>query len=86
MYVQRAGYACMTYISISHTLVVTGDDWTECFTVPGVVLPTAPFLGFSALTGDVFDAHEYVPDFCSSPDSSSQPVFVSFSLSISPVS
>lgn len=76
----------MTYISISHTLVVTGDDWTECFTVPGVVLPTAPFLGFSALTGDVFDAHEYVPDFCSSPDSSSQPVFVSFSLSISPVS
>lgn len=37
-----------------------GDDWTPCFTLKNVTLPEVPFLGFSALTGDVSDEHEYV--------------------------
>lgn len=36
-----------------------GDDWTPCFTLKNVSLPEVPFLGFSALTGDVSDEHEY---------------------------
>ncbi|EMD32939.1 hypothetical protein CERSUDRAFT_87642 [Gelatoporia subvermispora B] len=36
------------------------DDWTECFTVPGFVLPNAPYLGFSAMTGDVADNHDII--------------------------
>jgi len=42
-------------------LVTLGDDWTDCFYVEKVNLPTNPFLGFSAMTGDVSDAHEYAP-------------------------
>lgn len=41
----------------------SGDDWSDCFRVDKISLPQAPFLGFSAMTGDVFDAHEYVIDF-----------------------
>jgi len=36
------------------------DDWTDCFTVEKVNLPTNPFLGFSAMTGDVSDAHDII--------------------------
>ncbi|KAI0821033.1 legume-like lectin family-domain-containing protein, partial [Irpex lacteus] len=36
------------------------DEWTDCFTVNGISLPTAPFLGLSALTGDVSDNHDVV--------------------------
>ncbi|KAI0079850.1 hypothetical protein K474DRAFT_1639055 [Panus rudis PR-1116 ss-1] len=36
------------------------DEWTDCFTVRGAELPLAPFLGFSALTGDVFDNHDII--------------------------
>jgi len=36
------------------------DEWTECFTLEGVDLPPQPYLGFSALTGDVDDAHDVV--------------------------
>lgn len=36
------------------------DEWTPCFRVTNVSLPISPFLGFSSLTGEVFDAHEYV--------------------------
>jgi len=36
------------------------DEWTDCFTIPGITLPSNPFIGFSALTGDVSDNHEYV--------------------------
>jgi len=36
------------------------DEWTECFTIPKVVLPPRPYLGFSSLTGDVSDAHDVI--------------------------
>jgi len=36
------------------------DDWTDCFNVPHLELPLAPFLGFSALTGDVYDNHDII--------------------------
>ena len=35
-----------------------GDDWTDCFTLSPISLPPSPYVGFSAMTGDVFDAHE----------------------------
>ena len=46
-----------------------GDEWTECFTSYGTVLPLAPYVGFSALTGDVSDNHECVPLLFSVPTS-----------------
>ncbi|KAF8161414.1 legume-like lectin family-domain-containing protein [Crassisporium funariophilum] len=36
------------------------DDWTDCFFIPKVALPPNPFLGFSAMTGDVSDAHDII--------------------------
>ena len=45
-----------TFIVISHSL---GDDWSDCFHVKNVALPNVPYLGFTAMTGDVSDAHEY---------------------------
>ncbi|KIM35335.1 hypothetical protein M413DRAFT_449831 [Hebeloma cylindrosporum] len=36
------------------------DDWTDCFTIPKLELPPNPFLGFSAMTGDVSDAHDII--------------------------
>ncbi|THG97830.1 hypothetical protein EW026_g4247 [Hermanssonia centrifuga] len=36
------------------------DDWTDCFTVNGFSLPSAPFLGVSAMTGDVSDNQDII--------------------------
>jgi len=36
------------------------DEWTECFRIHNVTLPQNPFIGFSAMTGDVFDAHDII--------------------------
>ncbi|KAF7798976.1 hypothetical protein EIP86_010205 [Pleurotus ostreatoroseus] len=36
------------------------DDWTDCFTIEGIELPSSPYLGFSALTGDVSDNHDII--------------------------
>ncbi|KDE06035.1 hypothetical protein MVLG_03589 [Microbotryum lychnidis-dioicae p1A1 Lamole] len=36
------------------------DQWTTCFVLDGFELPANPFLGFSALTGDVSDAHDII--------------------------
>lgn len=36
------------------------DDWTSCFTLKNISLPEVPFLGFSALTGDVSDDHDII--------------------------
>ncbi|KAK2463042.1 hypothetical protein APHAL10511_004697 [Amanita phalloides] len=36
------------------------DEWTDCFRIHNVTLPSTPFVGFSAMTGDVFDAHDII--------------------------
>ncbi|GAA5857235.1 hypothetical protein JCM8547_009390 [Rhodosporidiobolus lusitaniae] len=36
------------------------DEWTTCFAIEGLELPSNPFLGFSALTGDVSDNHDII--------------------------
>ncbi|KAG6811053.1 hypothetical protein H0H92_009177 [Tricholoma furcatifolium] len=36
------------------------DDWTDCFHVQNFSLPPNPYLGFSAMTGDVSDAHDII--------------------------
>ncbi|KAJ7935328.1 legume-like lectin family-domain-containing protein [Mycena leptocephala] len=36
------------------------DDWTDCFRKEKVDLISAPFLGFSAMTGDVSDQHDII--------------------------
>jgi len=36
------------------------DDWTDCFFVPNIALPPNPFLGLTAMTGDVSDAHDII--------------------------
>ncbi|KAI0317418.1 concanavalin A-like lectin/glucanase [Amylostereum chailletii] len=36
------------------------DDWTDCFSVRGITLPPNPYVGFSALTGDVHDPHDVI--------------------------
>lgn len=36
------------------------DKWDVCFDAPNVELPVSPFVGFSALTGDVADNHDIV--------------------------
>ena len=49
---------CVADGGLTRTPVFSGDDWTDCFRVQGISLPAAPYLGVSALTGQVFDAHE----------------------------
>ncbi|KAG5646204.1 hypothetical protein DXG03_004030 [Asterophora parasitica] len=36
------------------------DDWSDCIHLKNVALPPNPFLGFSAMTGDVSDAHDII--------------------------
>ncbi|KII95565.1 hypothetical protein PLICRDRAFT_34462 [Plicaturopsis crispa FD-325 SS-3] len=36
------------------------DDWSDCFTLNAISLPLAPYIGFSAMTGDVSDAHDII--------------------------
>ena len=53
--------ACKSIIQIDCPYSIppwVGDDWTDCFSLSPISLPSAPYLGFSAMTGDVFDAHE----------------------------
>ncbi|KZT61164.1 hypothetical protein CALCODRAFT_491563 [Calocera cornea HHB12733] len=54
----------ITYVKNDYLKVAlhykTWDEWTPCFTIPNVALPPRPYLGFSALTGDVSDAHDIV--------------------------
>jgi lectin, mannose-binding 2 len=40
----------LTQLAIHHD---KWDEWTTCFTFEGLELPSNPFLGFSAHTGDV---------------------------------
>ncbi|KAJ2811714.1 hypothetical protein H4S07_001879, partial [Coemansia furcata] len=34
------------------------DKWLDCFTISNVTLPEDPYLGFTALTGDISDNHD----------------------------
>ncbi|KAI6810878.1 putative lectin family integral membrane protein [Hortaea werneckii] len=36
------------------------DEWTRCFEVPNVKLPSVSYLGFSAETGELSDKHDIV--------------------------
>jgi len=36
------------------------DEWTDCFAVNDIVLPKHPYVGVSALTGDVSDPHDII--------------------------
>lgn len=36
------------------------DKWDVCFETPNIDLPASPFIGFTALTGDVADNHDIV--------------------------
>ncbi|KAG6816593.1 hypothetical protein H0H87_004819 [Tephrocybe sp. NHM501043] len=36
------------------------DDWTDCFHIKDISLPMNPYMGFSAMTGDVSDAHDII--------------------------
>jgi len=36
------------------------DDWTDCFRLTGINLPVSPYIGISAMTGEVFDSHDVV--------------------------
>jgi len=36
------------------------DDWSDCFYIDKISLPVGPFLGFSAMTGDISDAHDII--------------------------
>jgi len=36
------------------------DEWTPCFRVDKLQLPANPFVGFTAMTGDVSDAHDII--------------------------
>ncbi|KIJ66033.1 hypothetical protein HYDPIDRAFT_130167 [Hydnomerulius pinastri MD-312] len=36
------------------------DDWSDCIRIEGISLPSSPFLGVSAMTGEVFDAHDVI--------------------------
>ncbi|KAI0262239.1 ERGIC53, mannose lectin, ER-golgi intermediate compartment [Gloeopeniophorella convolvens] len=36
------------------------DEWSNCFTIKDISLPTNPYIGFSAMTGDVSDAHDII--------------------------
>jgi len=36
------------------------DEWTPCFTIQNVTIPTSPYLGVTAITGEVHDAHDVI--------------------------
>ncbi|KAG8962343.1 hypothetical protein FRC03_004320 [Tulasnella sp. 419] len=36
------------------------DEWTPCFEIQNITLPSTPYLGISAITGDVHDAHDII--------------------------
>lgn len=36
------------------------DSWSDCFRITGISLPSAPYIGISAMTGEVFDSHDVI--------------------------
>lgn len=54
----------LTYVKSKSRLLVElqtkkTDEWLKCFET-SIVLPESPYLGFTALTGDVSDAHDII--------------------------
>jgi len=52
-------YVFREFSTCGLVLMYPGQEWTDCFTLKDISLPLNPYLGFSAMTGDVSDAHEY---------------------------
>ncbi|VDC05119.1 unnamed protein product [Peniophora sp. CBMAI 1063] len=54
----------ITYVKDTHLDVKIQfkgfDEWKPCFSADNVVLPKHPYIGFSALTGDVSDPHDVI--------------------------
>ena len=48
----RLTYYKKNYLKLELNYKQEGD-WIECFNVKDVILPPAPYLGFSALTGEL---------------------------------
>ncbi|KIM64011.1 hypothetical protein SCLCIDRAFT_1213831 [Scleroderma citrinum Foug A] len=55
----KIAYVKDTYLDVK-VQYKAWDDWTDCFRVEGISLPINPFVGMSALTGEVFDAHDVI--------------------------
>jgi mannose-binding lectin 2 len=36
------------------------EEWSDCFTLKDISVPTNPFIGLTAMTGDVTDAHDII--------------------------
>ena len=36
------------------------DEWTRCFQIPDIKLPSVSYLGFSAETGELSDSHDII--------------------------
>ncbi|KAG9038339.1 hypothetical protein FRB95_001751 [Tulasnella sp. JGI-2019a] len=36
------------------------DEWTPCFEIKGAILPDSPYLGVTAITGELHDAHDII--------------------------
>ncbi|KAG9312132.1 legume-like lectin family-domain-containing protein [Chiua virens] len=68
----RITYIKDGYLDVSRHAHSDGDDWSDCFRVDGLKLPAQPFLGVSALTGQVFDGHDIISITTSSAILSSQ--------------
>ncbi|KAI0001053.1 legume-like lectin family-domain-containing protein [Russula vinacea] len=36
------------------------EEWSDCFTLKDISIPTNPYIGLTAMTGDVTDAHDVI--------------------------
>ena len=60
-------------------LMSPGEEWSNCFTLNDISVPMNPFIGLSAMTGDITDSHEYafyLPSSSELSDSSATPSVV----------
>ncbi|KAG1824354.1 concanavalin A-like lectin/glucanase domain-containing protein [Suillus subaureus] len=48
----------ITYLK--DTYLDVRDSWSDCFRINGISLPSAPYIGISAMTGEVFDSHDVI--------------------------
>ncbi|KAF7979023.1 hypothetical protein HWV62_44001 [Athelia sp. TMB] len=54
----------VTYVKGSYLNVAVHhkawDEWTDCFTIRDITLPVTPYVGFTAVTGEVTDNHDII--------------------------